>query len=62
VDFSTLKHLRSTAPVLALPDFNNTFCIKTDACRTGVGVVLLQDSQIGVDVSCLVVADVGSHH
>lgn len=32
VEFSTLKHLRSTAPVLALPDFNNTFCIKTDAC------------------------------
>jgi hypothetical protein len=42
--FSTLKQLLSSAPVLSLPDFSKPFCIETDACQTGVGVVLLQDS------------------
>jgi hypothetical protein len=38
-----LKQTLCYAPVLALPDFTKTFCIETDACKTGVGVVLLQD-------------------
>jgi hypothetical protein len=32
-----------TAPVLALPEFSETFQIQTDASDLGVGVVLLQD-------------------
>ena len=42
--FQTLKSALMSAPVLALPDFNKTFVIETDACDVGIGVVLLQDS------------------
>lgn len=38
-----LQHCLSTAPVLSLPDFAKVFCIETDTCHTGVGVVLLQE-------------------
>lgn len=33
------------APILALPDFTQQFCIETDASNTGVGVVLLQNGK-----------------
>jgi hypothetical protein len=33
----------SSAPCLALPDFSLPFHIETDACFTGIGVVLLQN-------------------
>lgn len=40
--FLAVKTALCAAPVLALPNFNHTFCIETDACRNGVGAVLLQ--------------------
>lgn len=40
--FTTVKQALSSAPVLALPDFSKQFCIETNACKNGVGAVLLQ--------------------
>lgn len=41
--FQTLKQMMVSTPVLALPDFTLPFVIETDACDTGVGVVLMQN-------------------
>jgi hypothetical protein len=42
--FVALQLALSSAPVLAIPDLSKVFCIETDACKSGVGAVLLQDS------------------
>lgn len=40
--FDALKATPVSTPVLALPDFAETFVIETDACDSGIGVVLSQ--------------------
>ena len=40
--FKELKHLLTTAPVLAYPNFNEPFILETDASRFAIGGVLTQ--------------------
>lgn len=37
-----MKSAMVSTPVLAFSDFNQPFVVETDACATGVGVVLMQ--------------------
>lgn len=43
--FNHLKKVLISAPVPTLPDFSKEFVVETNACRVGLGAVLMQEGQ-----------------
>ena len=43
--FKTLKDMLTNAPLLSLLNFDKAFETEGDASRTGIGIVLMQDSK-----------------
>lgn len=43
--FDKVKLAMTSTPILALPNFQETFIIETDACQDGIGAVLMQQGQ-----------------
>ena len=43
--FNELKNKLTQAPILALPNFEETFVVEADASATGIGAILLQKGQ-----------------
>ena len=55
--FQHLKEAMINTPVLALPNYDKTFTVETDACNTGVGSFLSQEDQtIAFYIKSLVVS------
>jgi hypothetical protein len=44
--FQLLKKLLTSAPILKIADPKNDFVVCTDACREGLGGVLMQDNHV----------------
>jgi hypothetical protein len=44
--FQELKRRLTTTPVLTLPDIQRDFVVYCDACRQGLGYVLMQDGKV----------------
>ena len=49
--FHELKTRLTTAPILALPDDTKDFTVYCDACRNGLGAVLMQEGKVIAYVS-----------
>ena len=47
--FEELRHRLSTVPVLAHPNFSHPFILDTDASDTGIGAVLSQIDDNGME-------------
>jgi len=45
IAFDKVKVAMTRAPILALPNFQATFTIETDACQDGIGAVLMQQGR-----------------
>ena len=49
ISFQELRSRLVAAPTLAFPDFSKTFLLDTDACETGIGAVLSQEHDDGLE-------------